>query len=965
MNQTLNRGAVLNFPTQRLLCFLPTIMLLSCLAQAALAIQSNDDNQTQDAVQDFKPLEGEAREVAIQLVRQLSNPDFEVRQDASRKLWQIGKPAVELLQGIADGGVNSESRMRAKDVVTFIKVGLTPDADAEIVRCVVGFLDREILVQGRAIQKLCHLDQRDIAEKLIKLVPSESDRKALSKFRSVAASDAEIALRLGDDAKFNEWISAPSTRQSNRLVYHYNLWLEGKLDMEIDRLKEGEVKDEIEKLRLFDIEKKKQKAKDKKKNPAGKPAGKKKKNETPEQPELLTLVGLLRFTERWDEALKYADMVYDREERRHLTHSVLMESGNWKRLATLIVKPKKGKVNWAEKSDVHDGLAYPATGYRKALVHFYAGNEEEFGSAIKEIEAKIADEAKKKKRRGDSVPSGNSTHAQFLRYTLDFDRSLDYTSLKKNAATFKMLSDSRRFKKLFEVFKLETYEKRKRYFKSRMRHIRSLQKRVEYFTEQDDSDKRDAFVDKRDSAISFYRSVVSMLSTLGFDVEAEIFYRQLYFELSDELQYLGGQTVMDLQSMGAYESAWEIVEFELQRSKNTDFSRSLFLIGGQNNEVAAFLEGQLRKKIKDPIARYRKIAQLIKSPLDLSNEEIDFWEEIAEFDFSANSSAIKHLFSIWGLEEEGLFKRATSSVGAQSGEQQVKEGNFLLAGQMFEATALSEDYPVHFARAWDAYKKGGSAKKAKQMRLLFAMKFDTDDAWDYTSGYSGTDWQSLPFDIYRLHDAIENTQVGESCYYMWLISKGDAKSVLSSHQKMVRTQILRLRYIDSPYFDSSENDHPQFIAGSLDAGDAEGAKRWFRKLSSYSPADSSFVEKNFPAFKKANHDEFVNEIFEKVSNDFFEILESFPDSSMYRNNYAWACACAKRNAANGIEIAKRAVELRPGTAGHYDTLAELYHVNGDNDLAIETIGRAIEINPMRDYYREQLKKFREAKKSVK
>ena len=67
---------------------------------------------------------------------------------------------------------------------------------------------------------------------------------------------------------------------------------------------------------------------------------------------------------------------------------------------------------------------------------------------------------------------------------------------------------------------------------------------------------------------------------------------------------------------------------------------------------------------------------------------------------------------------------------------------------------------------------------------------------------------------------------------------------------------------------------------------------------------------------------------------------------------------------NGIEFSKRAIELRPGTAGHFDTLAQLYHVDGQHDLAIKTIRRAIEINPMRNYYAEQLKKFKEAAATV-
>jgi hypothetical protein len=210
-----------------------------------------------------KPLEGKARDEAAVLIRQLSNPDFNLRQEASRKLWKIGPPVVPMLQRVVDGGISSESRMRAKDLVTLIEAGVAHDSDAEIVRCVVGFLDRETYVQGRAIQKLCFLNQRRVARKLIAMVKSESEREILLQHCSVGADDAEVALRLGDWDKFYKWINDPATRESNQLTYHYTLWVDGKLDEEIDWLR-GQAEIEIAKLKKYDAEKKAKDAKKKK-----------------------------------------------------------------------------------------------------------------------------------------------------------------------------------------------------------------------------------------------------------------------------------------------------------------------------------------------------------------------------------------------------------------------------------------------------------------------------------------------------------------------------------------------------------------------------------------------------------------------------------------------------------------------------------------------------------------------------
>lgn len=938
--------------------FCHTAMFVSLLGVNGITFAAKQEKDQPPAGQ-IQPLDGEARDQAAQLVRQLANPKFELRQQSSRELWKIGPPVLELLETAVEGGLNSEARLRAKDLTTLIKVGLEHDADADVVRCVVGFLDREPIVQDRAIQKLCYLQQVDVALKLIELVESDNERTRLRQFCSMAASDAiELSLRMGDYQEFERLINDPTARETQKLLYYYYLWVEDKLEPELVRLK-GEAKIEIAKA--ADHKAKLDKETSKKKAAKNSKSAEKAEVAAPDQSKLKTLIGLLRFLERWDESLEFADKVYDRAQRRKLTHSILMESGNWTGLAGLIVEPESDDGDDVDEEDVKfNGLAYSAEGYRKALIEYYAGDEERYEATIAKIEKGIEDEARKQKQRGNEPTEGDSTHANFLRYTLDYDRALKYQPLKKTPATFQTLSSAKRYDRLFEFFKLETFEKRAKYFKGRSRRIRSLQKRVDYYVEQEDSGQQETYADKLSSEIQNWQNVVALLATLGFDEEAELYYRQMFFEFSRNGSSVSHNAISSLQDMGAYASAWEIAEIESNRVRDFDCRNALLNPSGYQHDVAEFLDLELTKKIEDRMERYRKIAALTKSPADLSKEKIDFWQEVATLDLSKNLASVQHLFLIWNLDEEKLFHHTGSLEGVEKVERLVKDGKFLTAAQKYEAMALNDSSPLNYAKAWNAYAKHGDANKAKHMRLLFVKKFDPEDAYDYTSGYVGTQWQSLPFDAYRLHDCFERTDVGSSSYYMWRIASGDTEAVLSAHQKMVRTQILRLRYISSPYLDQSEKDHPRFIEGALESGDVEAARRWFRKQASFQPADSGFVEENFPSFEKMGNKEFVDEMFQEVSNGFYKILKSYPDSAMYLNNYAWACACAKRNVKNGIELSKRAVELRPGTAGYFDTLAELYHIDGQNDMAIKTIRRAIEINPMRDYYTDQLKKFKEA-----
>jgi len=955
------------------LIFLLVVSFCATNLPAAL-IQENDSSIPKK--EEIEPLKGDVKQHAITLVRQLGSSDFEARQAATKELWQLGPPALELLESAAKSSLSRESRMRAKDLVSLITAGIKPDADPDVVNCIVGFLDREISVQKRAIKKLAYLQEQGTAGRLIDLVPSKTDREALGEILSMNASDAEMALRNGDESFINTPKNASKTRKSRKLFYYFYLWVDGKLDPEIERLI-GEAEAEIEETRKY--------VENRKKNKGSSPKKGKKANDSsiPElkQKQLKTLIGLLRFQEKWDEALKWSDKVYNKETRKNLTHSILMESGNWKGLADLIVDSDsdeggdKGDDN-DENEQPHNGLGYVAEGYKKALIEYYAGTEKEFEATISGIEKDIEDEFQKQKRRGAKPVPGNQKHAQFLRYALDFDRALKYTSLKKDQATFGTLRTNRRFRKLFDLFHLQTFEKRKKYFKGRALHIRSLQNLIERFSKEEpefkwmgfgkDDEKRDRYIEKRDSAIYFWRQSCDLLADMGLDREAELYYRRLFFDFRDKNPSIGYGMVQDLAGMGAYESAWEIAKLECDRNKSFNPLGSLLNPTGFNHEAAQLLNRHFADKIKDNIERCRKIAKLVRSPADLKEAEpIDFWNEMAEVDLSTHSDAVWQLFQIWDVKEKELLRKSTSQQNANSLDQMEDESQFLLAAQKYDAAALTADGSANnYARAWYAYSRAGRPVNSRRMRLLFALKFDPDDAYEYTSGYTGTHWQSLPFDAYRLNDCLEYSKVGTNCYYMWKMCEDDSKAVLSARQKMVRTQILRLRYIESPYFENSENDHIDFIVGALEAGEIESARRWFRKVSSFKPADAGFVEKSFPVFERFDNEEFLDEMFEKVSADFYEILGTFPESAVHLNNYAWACACANRNVKNGIELAKRAVELRPAVAGHRDTLAELYHVDGQHDMAIKTIRRAIEINPMSANYIKQLKKFEDAKKSA-
>jgi len=95
-----------------------------------------------------------------------------------------------------------------------------------------------------------------------------------------------------------------------------------------------------------------------------------------------------------------------------------------------------------------------------------------------------------------------------------------------------------------------------------------------------------------------------------------------------------------------------------------------------------------------------------------------------------------------------------------------------------------------------------------------------------------------------------------------------------------------------------------------------------------------------------------------------EIISRYPDDADALNAFAWFCARSGLVLDLATDVAARAVKMSGEDPGALDTLAEVYYARGMYEEAIATIKKAIAKNPEDDYFRQQLSKFREAKKKA-
>ena len=106
---------------------------------------------------------------------------------------------------------------------------------------------------------------------------------------------------------------------------------------------------------------------------------------------------------------------------------------------------------------------------------------------------------------------------------------------------------------------------------------------------------------------------------------------------------------------------------------------------------------------------------------------------------------------------------------------------------------------------------------------------------------------------------------------------------------------------------------------------------------------------------------------EKKTDEVIKIYETVitkhPENTHQLNSYAWYIYENKisKKYERGIELAVKAVQLKPDGSGIWDTLAWLYFENGNIDKAVESINKAIELKPDEKYYRESLEKIKQGK----
>jgi predicted Zn-dependent protease len=143
----------------------------------------------------------------------------------------------------------------------------------------------------------------------------------------------------------------------------------------------------------------------------------------------------------------------------------------------------------------------------------------------------------------------------------------------------------------------------------------------------------------------------------------------------------------------------------------------------------------------------------------------------------------------------------------------------------------------------------------------------------------------------------------------------------------------------------------------LAAGKLDEARKIMATCQELMPDNVDLPIEYVAALEKADAKAVADEVFARALAVQEKLCSEHPRSANAHNTLAWLAACSRRDLDKAAEHAKKAVELAPNKAGYLDTLAEVHFQRGEQEQAVATMKRCVELEPKRDYYRKQAKRF--------
>jgi tetratricopeptide (TPR) repeat protein len=233
-------------------------------------------------------------------------------------------------------------------------------------------------------------------------------------------------------------------------------------------------------------------------------------------------------------------------------------------------------------------------------------------------------------------------------------------------------------------------------------------------------------------------------------------------------------------------------------------------------------------------------------------------------------------------------------------------------------------------RIGQAYSYGGDFKRAAQWWERALIQGDPDDqAWQVALSLHGT----------------ERTEAGD-----WRRSAA-VNEVLAfkSYDNTSELPIKKLRLRVAA-------DFPRALS-QLDTARAKSIAL-LEKCHALLAADGSLADYFFPSLRKAGLIEEQNAWFEKSWQILKPVIESYPEGENARNTAAWLAARSLMRLDEAEIQVNRALKSSPDQAAYLDTKAEIAFARHDRKRALELSRQSLESSPLDEALRHQFERYR-------
>ena len=174
-----------------------------------------------------------------ELIQELADEKFSVRESATAAIWQMGEAALESLQSIALGD-DPEQAYRARELIRKIQLNITPSTDPFVIALIERYAKAS---DNEKVNLFSELHKRRAWRQLLKLYAAEADPKIQNllmgsgKLEGVAVIAARERLIVGDSKGAREFLEMATADAPGLMALADFHRSQGTLDAEIKRAK--------------------------------------------------------------------------------------------------------------------------------------------------------------------------------------------------------------------------------------------------------------------------------------------------------------------------------------------------------------------------------------------------------------------------------------------------------------------------------------------------------------------------------------------------------------------------------------------------------------------------------------------------------------------------------------------------------------------------------------------------------